>query len=29
MKTIDIGAATPSLRELLELASNGNVILRT
>ena len=29
MKTIDIGAATPSLPELLELASNGNVILRS
>jgi len=28
MKTIDIGAATPSLREVLELASSGNVILR-
>ncbi len=29
MKTIDIGAMTPSLPELLELASNGNVILRS
>jgi hypothetical protein len=28
MKTIDIGAATPSLPELLELASSGNLILR-
>ena len=28
MKTVDIGMATPSLQELLELASNGNVILR-
>ena len=29
MKTIDIGAATPGVPELLELASNGNVILRS
>jgi hypothetical protein len=28
MKTIDVGAATPSVPELLELASSGNVILR-
>ena len=28
MKTIEIGATTPSLPELLELASGGNVILR-
>ena len=28
MKTIDIGATTPSLPQLLELASGGNVILR-
>jgi len=28
MKTIDVGAKAPSLPELLELASNGNVILR-
>ena len=27
MKTIDIGVATPSLQQLLELASSGNVIL--
>jgi hypothetical protein len=28
MKTIDVGAAAPSLPELLELASSENVILR-
>jgi hypothetical protein len=28
MKTIDVGAMSPSVPELLELASNGNVILR-
>jgi hypothetical protein len=28
MKTIVVGSKTPSLPELLELASNGNVILR-
>ena len=28
MKTIDIGATTPGLQQLLELASGGNVILR-
>lgn len=28
MKTIDIGMATPSLQQLLELASGGTLILR-
>jgi len=28
MKTIDLRAATPSVQELLELASEGNLILR-
>ena len=28
MKTIDVDATTPSLPQLLELASGGNVILR-
>ncbi len=29
MKTIDTGMTTPSLPELLELASRGNIILRS
>ena len=29
MKTIDTGVTTPSLPELLELATSGNIILRS
>jgi hypothetical protein len=28
MRTIDVGTSSPSLPELIELASNGNVLLR-